>query len=216
MQKTTIVTLCVALPLLAACENMGERDRRVATGAGAGAVAGAVVGSATGGKALPGAVIGGALGAVAGNVWSRHLEKQQAELEQSTRGTGVEVSRTQDNQLKLHVPADISFDVGRADIKPELRQVLDQFAQGMRNQQGVRVRVVGHTDNTGSDAINDRLSSERAERVRSYLVDRGVAGPQVETVGRGSREPVASNATADGRARNRRVELFMRDTGQTG
>lgn len=216
MQKTTIVTLCVALPLLAACENMGERDRRVATGAGAGAVAGAVVGTATGGKALPGAVIGGALGAVAGNVWSRHLEKQQAELEQSTRGTGVEVSRTQDNQLKLHVPADISFDVGRADIKPELRQVLDQFAQGMRSQQGVRVRVVGHTDNTGSDAINDRLSSERAERVRSYLVDRGVSGLQVETVGRGSREPVASNATADGRARNRRVELFMRDTGQAG
>lgn len=216
MQKTTVVTLCVVLPLLAACENMGERDRRVATGAGAGAVAGAVVGKATGGKALPGAVIGGALGAVAGNVWSRHLEKQQAELEQSTRGTGVEVSRTDDNQLKLNVPADISFDVGRADIKPELRQVLDQFAQGMRNQPGVRVRVIGHTDNTGSDATNERLSGERAERVRSYLVDRGVSSQQIETAGRGAREPVASNASADGRARNRRVEIFVRDTGQAG
>lgn len=195
--------------LMAACADMSETQKRTATGAGVGAVAGAVIGSATGNNAGRGAVIGGALGAVAGNVWSRHMEEKKKALEQATAGTGMEVSRTSDNQLKLNVPADVSFDVGRADIKPQLRQVLEQFAQGLQNQPTTHVRIVGHADATGSDEANNYLSAQRAQSVRNFLVDRGVNGSRVETVGRGSREPIATNDTAEGRARNRRVEIFL-------
>jgi outer membrane protein OmpA-like peptidoglycan-associated protein len=198
--------------LLTACADMSDTQRRTTTGAGIGAVAGAAIGKASGNNAGKGALIGGALGAVAGNVWSRHMEEKKRALEQATQGTGMEVSRTSDNQLKLNVPADVSFDVGRADIKPQLRQVLDQFAQGLSGQPTTRVRIVGHADSTGSDPTNDTLSAQRAQSVRDFLVDRGISGNRIDTAGRGSREPVASNETADGRARNRRVEIFLSDT----
>lgn len=202
------------LVLLSACADMSDEQRRTATGAAIGAATGAVISSATGGKAGVGAVVGGALGAVAGNVWSRHMEEQKRAMEQATQGTGVEVTRTNDNQLKLNVPSDLSFDVGRADIKPELRNVLDQFANGLKAQPATLVRIVGHTDSTGTDAVNERLSVQRAESVKGYLEDRGVSGSRVEAVGRGEREPVADNGTAEGRAKNRRVEIFLREPGQ--
>ncbi|RZL01859.1 MAG: OmpA family protein [Rubrivivax sp.] len=197
--------------LLGACADMSDTQRRTGTGAAIGAATGAVIGSTTGGKAGTGALIGGAIGAIAGNVWSRHMESQQRAMEQATQGTGVEVTRTNDNQLKLNVPADVSFDVGRADIKPELRSVLEQFASGLKSQPNTLVNIVGHTDSTGSDAVNDPLSRERAQSVKGFLVDRGVSSGRVDTAGRGAREPVADNGSADGRARNRRVEIFLRE-----
>ncbi len=201
---------CAALAAalaLAGCENMSARERGTAQGAGVGAVAGAVISSVTGGNAATGAAIGGAVGAVGGNLWSKRMEDKRIAMEQATRNTGIEVARTQDNQLRVNVPSDFSFDVGRADIKPEMRPVLDQFAQGLSPSS--RVRVVGHTDDTGSDAINEPLSRQRAESVRNYLETRGVASSRIDVVGRGSREPVASNASEAGKARNRRVELFL-------
>ena len=204
------VTLAAATALLCtACADMSDTQRRTAAGAGIGAAAGAVVGSVTGHNAGKGALIGGALGAVAGNVWSRNMEEKKRAMERATEGTGMEVSRTADNQLKLNVPADVSFDVGRADIKPQLRQVLEQFASGLQSQPTARVRIVGHADSTGGDEANNNLSVRRATSVRDFLTDRGVDGARIETLGRGSREPVASNDTAEGRARNRRVEIFL-------
>ncbi len=191
------------------CANMSERQKGTTTGAGIGAVAGAVLSSATGGRAGTGAVIGGALGAVAGNVWSKRMEDKQRAMEQATRGTGIEVARTAQNELKVNVPADFSFDVGRAAVKPSMRPVLDQFAQGL--DASARVRIVGHTDSTGSDAINDPLSVERAQSVRDYLAGRGVSPARVETSGRGAREPVADNGSEAGRSQNRRVEIFLRE-----
>ncbi|MGE5450671.1 MAG: OmpA family protein [Acidobacteriota bacterium] len=208
-------TLCTVMVVasLGACADMSDTQRHTATGAGIGAVAGAAIGSKTGGNAGTGAIVGGALGAIAGNVWSHRMEEKKRALEQATQGTGMEVTRTSDNQIKLNVPADVSFDVGRADIKPELRQVLDQFAQGLQGQPGTRVRIVGHADSTGSDELNNQLSAQRAMSVRNYLVDRGISSNRIETVGRGSNEPIASNDTAQGRARNRRVEVFLSETG---
>jgi outer membrane protein OmpA-like peptidoglycan-associated protein len=203
-----IVSLTV---LLGACADMTDTQRRTGTGAAIGAAAGAVIGSTTGGKAGTGALIGGALGAIAGNVWSRHMDAQQRAMEQATQGTGVEVTRTNDNQLKLNVPADVSFDVGRADIKPELRSVLEQFASGLKTQPNTLVNIVGHTDSTGSDSVNEPLSRERAQSVKAFLVDRGVGSARVDTQGRGAREPIADNGSADGRSRNRRVEIFLRE-----
>ena len=202
------ILACVAL-LVSACANMSEREQGTAKGAGIGAVAGAIIGSATGGKAGTGAVVGGAIGAVAGNLWSKRMEDKRAAMEQATRGTGIDVARTANNELKVNVPSDFSFDVGRSAIKPDMRPVLDQFAQGL--DPNMRVRIVGHTDSTGGDAINNPLSVDRAQSVRDYLGARGVAVTRIETAGHGSRKPVADNATDAGRAQNRRVEIFLRE-----
>jgi outer membrane protein OmpA-like peptidoglycan-associated protein len=208
MKTTTVCTLAAAA-LLAGCADMSERQKGTAQGAAIGAVAGAVLSSATGGKAGTGAVVGGAIGAVGGNLWSKRMEEKRAAMEKATQGTGIDVARTPDNQLKVNVPSDFSFDVGRAAIKPPMRPVLDQFAQGL--DPSMRVRIVGHTDSTGNDAINNPLSVDRAQSVRDYLAGRGVAPTRVETEGRGSREPVADNGSDAGRAHNRRVEIFLRD-----
>jgi len=212
IQKTSLrqgatATLVAAAVLAAGCSSMSEREQGTAKGAGAGAVAGAILGSVTGGNAGRGAVIGGAVGAVAGNLWSKHMEDKRKALAQASQGTGVEVTQTADNRLKLNVPSDVSFDTGRADIKPQMRPVLDEVGRNL--DPNVRVTIVGHTDSTGSDAINDPLSRERALSVRDYLSARGVAPSRISVAGRGSHEPVASNDTEAGRAANRRVEIFL-------
>ena len=209
--RTTTCSLAVAALLLTGCADMSERQKGTAVGAGTGAAAGAVIGAATGGRAGTGAVIGGVLGAVAGNLWSKRMEDRRVAMEEATRGTNVEVSRTADNQLKVNIPNDISFDTDSAAIKPQLRGVLDPFATTLRDDAASRITIVGHTDSTGGDAINNPLSLDRAQSVRDYLVARGVSATRVETLGRGSREPLADNTSDAGRAKNRRVEIFLRE-----
>ena len=199
---------------MAGCANMDETQRTTATGAAVGAVAGALLGGVTAGgnktkSAATGAAIGAALGAGGGYLWSRHMQEQKAAMEQATQGTGIGVTQTADNQLKLDIPSDLSFDSGRYDIKPALHAVLDRFATTLNQNPVTTVRIIGHTDNRGSDAINNPLSVNRAASTRDYLVDRGVQASRISIDGRGSREPVADNNTADGRARNRRVEIFV-------
>jgi outer membrane protein OmpA-like peptidoglycan-associated protein len=172
-------------------------------------VAGAVIGSATGGSAGTGAVVGAGVGALGTYIWSQNMERQKREMERATQGTGVAVTQTADNRLMLNIPSDISFATGRSDIQPNFAPVLEQFAAGLRNNPDAEVRIVGHTDSTGSDAINNPLSVDRAASTRSYLVSRGVDGRRIAIDGMGSRYPIASNDTNDGRARNRRVEIFV-------
>jgi outer membrane protein OmpA-like peptidoglycan-associated protein len=200
--------LCGAVAL-SACESMSERERGTTTGAGVGAVAGAVIGSATGGSAGQSAVLGGAVGAIAGNLWSKRMQDKREALERSTAGTGIDVARTANNELMVNIPADFSFDLGRSNIKSDMRPVLDQFAQGL--DPSMHVRIVGHTDNTGSDAINNPLSLDRAQSVRDYLAGRGVSPNRVDVSGRGANDPVVSNSTEAGRAQNRRVQIYLRE-----
>ena len=189
--------------LLAGCANMSETQRNTAIGAGVGAVAGGLIGDGRG------AAVGAGVGALGGYAWSRYMENKRQQMQAATAGTGVQVTQTPDNRLKLNIPTDISFETGRADIQPRLRPILDQFAQGLGQQPGTEVVIVGHADSTGSDAINDPLSVQRANSVRDYLASRGADTRIIRTEGRGSREPVASNATDAGRAQNRRVEIFL-------
>lgn len=215
MKKIVAVVAAAALTL-SACETMTDQQRRVGTGAGAGAAAGAAIGaigndSNRGRGAAAGAAIGAAAGALGGYVWNRRMENQQKQIEQQTRGTGVEVTRTADNQLRINIPSDISFPVGQATISPNFRPVLDNFAQSLQQNQSATVTIVGHTDSTGSPAVNEPLSLQRADATRDYLVSRGVASNRFSIDGRGAREPVASNDNDSGRARNRRVEIFLGD-----
>ncbi len=202
---------------LGGCANMTETQKTTGTGAAIGAVAGGVIGAATAGgntgkSAATGAAIGAAVGAGGGYMWSKHMEKQKAEMEQATQGTGVSVSQTADNQLKLDIPSDVSFDTNRYEIKSNLRPILDRFATTLNQNPVTMVTIIGHTDSTGTDAINNPLSVNRAAATRDYLVDRGVATNRIAIDGRGSREPIADNNTVDGRAKNRRVEIFVAES----
>lgn len=208
---TALTSAALAIGGLSGCANMTETQQDTAKGAGIGAVAGAVLGAATGGSkgAATGAVLGGAVGAGGGYIWSKKMQDQKAAMERATAGTGVAVSQTPDNRLKLDIPSDVSFDVGRAAIKPNFAPILNQFATSLNQNQVTTVTIIGHTDNTGSDAINNPLSVDRANAARDYLVSRGVARTRIATDGRGSREPVADNNTQQGRDKNRRVEIYV-------
>ena len=190
--------------VLSGCDTMTPEQRGASTGAVIGAVAGQVVGGNT-----KSTTIGAALGGLGGYVWSRQMEDKKRQMEQATAGTGTVVTQTADNQLKLSIPNDISFATGKHDIQARLMPILDQFAQGLNQQPSMEVRIVGHTDNTGTDAINNPLSVNRAQSARDYLVSRGVAASRISIDGRGSREPIADNSTEAGRARNRRIDIFL-------
>jgi outer membrane protein OmpA-like peptidoglycan-associated protein len=209
MRKPLLIGTVAAVMLATGCANMSDTQRRTATGAGVGALGGAAVGAIAGGHAGTGAVIGAGVGALGSYIWSQRMEKQKQEMQAATQGTGVSVSQTADNQLKLDIPSDISFATGRSDIQSNVRPILDRFADGLRNNPNAEVRIVGHTDSTGSDAINNPLSMDRATSTRNYLTSQGVSGARIHVEGRGSREPIATNDTNDGRARNRRVEIYV-------
>jgi outer membrane protein OmpA-like peptidoglycan-associated protein len=214
MNKLTITSITSAVLValtLSGCANMSETQSDTAKGAGIGAVAGALLGAATGGSkgAAQGAVLGGAVGAGGGYIWSKKMQEQKAAMERATAGTGVAVSQTTDNRLKLDIPSDVSFDVGRSAIKPNFAPILNQFATSLNQNPVTTVTIIGHTDSTGSDAINNPLSIDRADSARDYLVSRGVARTRIATDGRGSREPVADNNTQQGRDKNRRVEIYV-------
>ena len=214
--KLILTSLTLAAFVLTGCANMSETQQGTAKGAGIGAVAGAVIGAATGGSkgAATGAVLGGAVGAGGGYLWSKKMQDQKTAMERATVGTGVAVSQTADNRLKLDIPSDISFATGRSDINSSFAPILNQFASSLNQNPVTAVTIVGHTDNIGSDATNNPLSMDRANSTRNYLAARGVANNRIATDGRGEREPIADNNTNDGRSKNRRVEIYVAEAVQ--
>jgi outer membrane protein OmpA-like peptidoglycan-associated protein len=211
MVKKIIIGAVISAFALSGCANMSETQKGTAKGAAIGAGVGAVVGAVAGkGKgAAIGAAVGAGVGAVAGNVWSKKMEAQKKEMEAATQGTGVEVTQTADNQLKLEIPSDISFAVGSANVDANFKRVLDTFSTGLVQNPASTVTIIGHTDSSGSDAVNNPLSLKRANSVRDYLGTKGVASSRISTEGRGSREPLVANDTKANMAKNRRVEIYV-------
>lgn len=211
MHYKSIILAIVLVLVLGGCAGMSETQRGTAQGSAIGAGTGAIIGAIAGkGKgAAIGAAAGAGVGAAAGYIWSRRMEEQKRQMQEATAGTDVQVSQTNDNRLKLDIPSDISFDTSRAEIKFNLRPVLDSFASTLTNNPNAMVTIVGHTDNSGSDVINNPLSVNRAASTRDYLVGRGIPLNRISIDGRGSYEPVAPNDTPANRARNRRVEIFV-------
>ncbi|WP_028452757.1 OmpA family protein [Chitinilyticum aquatile] len=209
--KKRILSLGLIL-VMTGCANgqLTSTGQGTLLGALGGAAAGAAIGGVSGSNHIGrDAAIGAAVGAIGGFIWSSQMEKQRQEMEQATEGTGIEVSKTPNNELKLEVPSDFSFDTGKYVIKPNMRPVLDKFAQTLNQNPVTTIKIIGHTDSTGSDAINNPLSVNRASAVRDYLSSRGVSYSRMTIDGRGAREPVADNGSAAGRAQNRRVEIFV-------
>lgn len=213
MNIIKMVAVALAGCMIAGCADMTGTQRGTGQGALIGAGTGAAIGALAGGGkgAAIGAGAGAALGAGAGYLWSQRMEEQRRQMAAATAGTGVMVSQTPDNRLMLNIPSDISFDTGSARIKPNFQPILNSFATSLLNNPGTQVTIIGHTDSTGTDAVNNPLSFNRAGSTRDYLVSRGVPYQRIQVDGRGSYQPVAPNDTPANRARNRRVEIFVNE-----
>jgi outer membrane protein OmpA-like peptidoglycan-associated protein len=178
-------------------------------GAGAGAAVGAGIGAIIGGGqgAAWGAGIGAIAGGTAGAIIGHRMDQQAKELEQIE---GAQVEKVNDGQaIKVTFESGILFATNSSTLSPASQDALSKFATSLQNNPDTDVKIYGHTDSTGSDAINNPLSQRRAESVMSFLQQRGVSGARMVSQGVGSTQPVADNATRAGQAQNRRVEVFI-------
>jgi outer membrane protein OmpA-like peptidoglycan-associated protein len=217
MHNKLMILAVTLILVLGGCAGMDQSQRNraqgTAIGTGVGAASGAAIGALAGDTGI-GAAIGAGVGALGGYVWSGRMENQKKQMEAATEGTDVSVTQTEDNRLKLNIPSDISFDTGRADIKPEMYPVLNTLADGLKNNPNTHVPIIGHTDDTDNDRINNPLSVNCAASTRDYLVSRGIQINRISIDGHGSRDPMVANDTSEHRAMNRRVEIFVKEPQQ--
>ena len=188
-----------------------QQPNRTGTGALIGAGIGIAAGLLTGDSAVERrqhAMIGAGIGALSGGAIGNYQDRQQAALNEKLRGTGVDVARKGDN-ITLNMPGNVTFAFNSANIDPQFYPVLNDVAAVLREYNQTVVEVAGHTDNIGSEEVNQRLSEQRAGAVAQYLQAQGVQQERLITVGGGKRYPIASNDTEAGRAANRRVEITL-------
>ena len=187
----------------------GEQQvSRTAGGAALGALAGAGVGMLAGGDDRRNALIGAGIGALAGGAIGSYMDQQEAELRGYLQGTGVSVTRVGD-QIVLNMPSNITFATDQDQVVPAFHQTLNAVALVLNKYNRTFVDINGHTDSTGSLDHNMALSQRRAASVGNYLVNQGVDGRRFAINGFGPNQPVSTNATPDGRALNRRVEIYL-------
>jgi len=200
--------------VVADCVEQGEypdEDRnRTREGAVIGGAVGAMIGVISEDEDhLENAAIGAAIGVGAGALIGSQLDRQAAELRRSIGDERIGIVNT-GSELIVTVPQDILFAADSADVQPPLQRDLRVLAANVQDYPDTSADVIGHTDNTGSARYNQDLSSRRANAVATMLTDAGIEHYRVRAYGRGGNEPLASNPTADGRARNRRVEVVIR------
>ena len=177
-------------------------------GTAAGAAGGAAIGALSGRKAAKGALIGAGVGALAGGAVGAYMDVQESKLREQLAGTGVGVTRDGDN-LILNMPGNVTFGSSQSAIQPSFYPVLNSVGLVLKEYPKTIIEVMGHTDSTGSDSLNNSLSKERAAAVASYLSAQGVDQRRLLSQGFGKRSPIADNSTAEGRQANRRVELRL-------
>ncbi len=213
-QASRILILSIGVAGIAGCTNLDGTRNSTGTGALVGAGVGALAGRAIDGGGTAGTFIGGAVGSFAGAAIGSALDRQQRQLEQGLSGSGATVVNT-GNQLVVTLPESITFDTDSATVHPEYVDEIAFVARSLRDNPHSTVRVIGHTDNTGSTAHNQALSERRAAAVASILTGNGVEAWRVQPVGVGYGQPVASNDTPGGRAQNRRVEIVITPISET-
>jgi len=221
VRKTSVLILIALFSFACATttDTAGTNDdpnrktkRGAAIGAVAGAVAGAVLGNQSGNNRT-GAVVGAAAGAAVGAAVGRRMDKQEQELRQIE---GVEVSRPSEGEISVRLTNDILFDLNSAALRGASRTTLNDLANNFRQYPDNLIIVEGHTDSSGTDQHNQRLSEQRASNVADYLIDNGVRASAITVYGYGESRPKSSNDTAEGRQLNRRVEIHIRAADQAG
>lgn len=182
---------------------------RTGSGAIIGAIGGAALGTLAGGDDRRNALIGAGIGALAGAGIGHYMDQQEQNLRQRLAGTGVGVTRVSQSQILLNFPADLTFDFNRDSVKSQFVPTLQNVAGVLSQYPQTTVDVYGHADSVGTDSYNQDLSERRAMNVASVLMAGGVIRQRVVATGFGESRPIASNSTDDGRARNRRVEVYI-------
>ena len=202
MKRTNLLTILVLSGsiIFSGCASMSNTGKGAAIGAGGGAALGAGIGALIGkGKgAAIGAAVGGAVGAGTGALIGKKMDKQKKELE-AIEGAQVETV-TDANDLQA---------MNSSQLSASSRDALTKFATSLKNSPETDITIYGHTDNTGTRTVNERISKERAEAVANFLVGNGIARNRITTEGLTFDQPVADNSTAEGRAKNRRVEVYI-------
>ncbi|PIR39672.1 MAG: cell envelope biogenesis protein OmpA [Alphaproteobacteria bacterium CG11_big_fil_rev_8_21_14_0_20_39_49] len=184
---------------------------KTSIGAGIGAGVGVLAGVLSADNAKDrrkNALIGAGIGAAAGGGAGYFMDRQEAELRQTLQNTGVSVTRNGKN-ITLNMPGNITFDTNQSNIKPEFYGTLNSIAIVLKKFNQTGVRVDGHTDSTGSDSHNLKLSQDRASSVAQYLASQGIGYNRLSSQGFGESSPIAANNTDAGRSANRRVEIQL-------
>jgi outer membrane protein OmpA-like peptidoglycan-associated protein len=211
-RKTAVAFLIALFTFACATTNDSGTDanrktkRGAAIGAVAGAIAGAVIGNQSGNNRT-GAVVGAAAGAAVGAAVGRRMDKQEQELRQIE---GVEVSRPSEGEIDVRLTSDVLFDTNSAALRSDSRTTLRDLATNFEKYPDNIIVVEGHTDSTGTEQYNQRLSEQRAGNVADYLIENGVRSSNVTVFGYGEMHPKSTNDTAEGRQLNRRVEIHIR------
>ncbi len=208
---TTIVLLAF---LTTACAE-DDPYRKTKMGAALGAIVGAGAGAAIDkNNRARGAAIGGAVGILTGGGVGLYMDKQKKAIEEKLakelKNHDVELKKLPDNTIEVDLKSEASFTSGSSEITPSFNEALAKLGGVIAEYNSTAVHVIGHTDNQGATAYNQQLSQARAMSVAAKLTNAGVDQQRVMTEGRGESQPKASNATADGRSQNRRVEIYLK------
>lgn len=206
MKKALIITVAFAVVVASlSCASMSRKEKGALIGGTAGAVLGGVIGDKAGNTAV-GAIVGAAVGGTAGAFIGDYMDKQAAELDQDLENARVQ--RVGEG-IEVTFDSGILFDIDKSTLRPASQIELQKMAATLNKYPDTDILLEGHTDATGSEEYNLKLSRERAQSVSNYLVGQGVAASRLTTAGYGESQPVAGNDTAEGRQLNRRVEVVI-------
>jgi outer membrane protein OmpA-like peptidoglycan-associated protein len=200
--KKTMIAVALSTFIITGCTNTSNAQK----GAGIGAVLGALAGKGTGDNDKKRYVWGAALGALAGGAIGSYMDKQEEEFRAELADSGVEVYREGDS-IRLSIPGNITFATGSDAIVTGFYPVLEDVAKVLNRYDKTKLSVEGHTDSVGDANYNRELSIQRANSVANYLQATSVAANRLQTLGMGESQPIADNASTEGRQENRRVEL---------
>lgn len=187
------------------CSKMTKTQKGATIGAAAGGTIGALIGKRAGNTAV-GAIIGGAVGGTAGAFIGRNMDRQAEQLKQTI--PGAEIIREGEGII-VKFDSGILFDVGKSELKSAAMTNIQNLSKSLKDNPETNVLIIGHTDNTGSDAFNSRLSERRAESVKGFAMNQGIMSDRLNVQGKGEAEPIADNTSEDGRSKNRRVEIVI-------
>ena len=207
LNKKSIAALALSATLILSGCGLSNTAKGTGIGVGAGAIIGAGVGRVLGNTAI-GAAIGGVVGGTAGALIGKKMDKQKKELEEQVKNAKIE-SVNEGQAIRVTFDSGILFATNSSTLTSTSQNNLRNFAANLKVNDQTDLLIIGHTDNTGSDRINDPLSLNRATSVRSFLSSQGVSSNRMRVEGKGSHEPVADNSTAAGRKENRRVEVYI-------
>lgn len=207
--KFKVATFSIALAMSAmafqGCDSLTKTQKGAGIGAAAGGVLGAIIGKKAGNTAV-GALIGAAVGGTAGGFIGKRMDKQAAEIQNAI--PGAEVIREGEGII-VKFDNGILFDFDSSNLKDPAKENIKTLAASLNQYPGTDIKVIGHTDNKGTEAYNMSLSERRAAAVKAFAVAQGVPSSRLITIGKGFSEPIADNSTDAGRATNRRVEIVI-------